>query len=298
MTDTIKAELVYYRIDTSRPGGCKAYEELCETLKEIPFETRVSKGVFPNGTTNFQLHKFIDSLREKLDIRIYISSVGYQFHSREVNLETEHLFKDQWNAAEGLRLFNKAAFEWPNLHIKEGYYIRQNPEMIAVLQSTAKCGYCGHQAPVGEKDFCDKCLSSPHLGVADLHLLRMEPIEAPEWRSGGVKSSQRAPLTQEELAVIMPRYTEAQTKLRKHQEAEVRADVEAEFDNSVELATIKRDGMLWILDAGISTENLIFYLHNRTFTFGWRNPVSKEVKTKLAERLKRFPFKFEIKGEE
>ena len=93
----------------------------------------------------------------------------------------------------------------------------------------------------------------------------------------------------------MPRYMEAQTKLREQQEAKLRADVEAEFHKSMELATIKRDGMIWILDVGIPTENLIFYPYTKTFCFGWRNPVSKEVRDELDEKLKEFPFKYEIK---
>ena len=294
MTGTIKAEMVYYRIDVSRPEGRKAYAELCETLKEIPFETWVTRGRFPNGDTNFELQKFINSLRNKLNI--HVSTADYQLHSREINLNTDYLFEDQWSTAEGFRLHNKASFEWPALHIKEGYYIRQNPQMIAVLQGTAKCGYCRHQAPVGEKDFCDKCLHSPYLEVTQLHLLRMEPIEDPVRRSGEVvKASQRAPLTQEELAVIMPRYVEAQTMVRREKEVKLRADVEAEHSKAVELATIKRDGMIWILDEGISMENLIFYPHTRTFTFGWRNPVSKEVRADLIEKLKQFPYDLEIK---
>ena len=294
MTDAIKAELVYYRIDVSRPEGRKAYAELCETLKEIPFETWVTQGGFPNGTTNFELQKYINSLRNKLNIEI--SSADYQLHSREINLKTDHLFDDQWSTAEGFRLHNKTQLEWPALHIKEGYYIRQNPEMIAVLQGTAKCGYCSHQAPVGEKDFCDNCISSPYLEVSQLRLLRMEPIEAPERRTGKTKVPRNAsPLTEAELAVIMPRYVEAQTKLREQRAAKLRAEVEAEYSKAAELATIKHDGMLWLLDAGIPTENLIFYPHTRTFTFGWRNPVSKEVKVELVEKLKQFPFDFEIK---
>lgn len=295
MTDTIKAELVYYRIDVSRPEGRKAYAELCETLKEIPFETWVSQGRFPNGNTNFGLHRFIDSLKEKLNINL--SWEDSQLYSREIHLETKHLFDDQWNTFEGLRLHNKAEFEWPALHIKEGYYIRQNPEMIAVLQGTAKCGYCDRQAPVGEKDFCDNCISSPYLEVANLRLLRMEPIEAPERRTGKPLKTPRgaSPLSEDELAVIMPRYVEAQTKLREQQEAKLRAEVEAGLSKVIELATIKHDGILWILDAGIPTENLIFYPHTRTFTFGWRNPVSKEVRAELVEKLKQFPFDFEIK---
>ena len=295
MTDTIKAELIYFRIDVSRPEGRKAYEELCESLREIPFRTWVVQGSFPNGSTNFEAHKFIDSLRRQLYIPT--PTTDCQIHNREINLKTDHLFEDQWNTAEGFRLHNKASFEWPALHIKEGYYIRQNPQMIAVLQGTAKCGYCGHQAPVGEKDFCDKCISSPYLEVSNLRLLRMEPIEAPERRTGKTLKIPRGarPLSEEEFAVVMPRYTEAQTKLREQQAAKLRAEVEAGLSKVIELATIKRDGMIWILDAGIPTENLIFYPHTKTFCFGWRNPVSKEVRDELDEKLKEFPFKYEIK---
>lgn len=295
MTDTIKAELVYYRIDVSRPEGRKAYAELCETLKEIPFETWVSRGSFTNGTTNFQLHKFSDSLRKELSINP--SSPDYQLHSREINLETKHLFEDQWSTAEGFRLHNKASFEWPALHIKEGYYIRQNPQMISVLQGTAKCGYCGHHAPVGEKDFCDKCIYSPYLEVSQLRLLRMEPIEAPERRTGKTLKIPRGarPLSEEELAVVMPRYMEAQTKLQEQQAAKLRAVIKRNLEQKIELAETDAKGMLWLLDAGISVENLIFYPHTKTFCFGWRNPVSKEVRAELVEKLKQFPFDFDIK---
>ena len=295
MTDAIKAELVYYRIDVSRPEGRKAYTELCETLKEIPFETWRIQGRFPNETTNFELHRFIDSLKEKLDI--HLSWEDSQVFNREIHLKTDYLFEDQWSTAEGFRLHNKTLFDWPALHIKEGYYIRQNPEMVAVLQGTAKCGYCDHQAPVGEKDFCDKCISSPYLEVSQLRLLRMEPIEAPERRSGETLKIPRGarPLSEEELAVVMPRYMEAQTKLQEQQAAKLRAVIKRNLEQKIELAETDAKGMLWLLDAGISVENLIFYPHTKTFCFGWRNPVSKEVRAELVEKLEGFPFNFEIK---
>ena len=295
MTDTIKKELVYFRIDVSRPEGCKAYTELCETLKEIPFESWRTVGMFASGTTNFGLHDFIKRLQKKLDI--HVSTADYQLHSREINLKTDHLFDDQWNTAEGFRLHNKTEFEWPALHIKEGYYIRQNPEMIAVLQGTAKCGYCGHHAPVGEKDFCDNCISSPYLEVSNPRLLRMEPIEAPERRTGETLKTPRGarPLSEEELAIVMPRYIEAQTKIRQEKEESLRAEIKRSLEQKIELAETDAKGMLWLLDAGIPTENLIFYPHTRTFCFGWRNPVSKEVRAELVEKLKQFPFDFEIK---
>lgn len=294
MTDTIKAELVYYRIDTSQPEGDKAYEELCKSLREIPFKTWVTRGRFPNGATNFELQQFINSLTKKLNINF--SRKTSQAYSREINLKIDHLFDDQWNTIEGFRLHNKASFVWPALHIKEGYYIRQNQEMIGVLQSTAECGYCGHQAPIGEKDFCDKCLHSSHLGGSNLHLIRMEPIEKPERRAGvTMEAPKRAPLTQEELAVIMPRYVEAQTKLQQEKEAKLRASIKRTLEERIELAETEAKGMLWLLDAGISVENLIFYPHTKTFCFGWRQPVSKEIKAELVEKLKEFPLIYEIK---
>ena len=283
--------MVYYLIDVSRPEGRKAYAELCETLKEIPFETWRISATITGGATS----KFLNSLREKLDIQI--SNTDYQLHSREIHLETEYLFENQWNAAEGFRLHNKTEFEWPALHIKEGYYIRQNPEMIAVLQGTAKCGYCDHQAPVGEKDFCDKCISSPYLEVSQLRLLRMEPIEAPERRTGETLKIPRSakPLSEAELTVIMPRYIEAQTKVRQEKEKELRVAIKRNLEQKIELAETDAKGMLWLLDAGISVENMIFYPHTKTFCFGWRQPVSKEVRDELDEKLKEFPFKYEIK---
>lgn len=287
---TIKTELVYYSIKT----GLKA--DLLKALGEIPFSTWKVYMVYPGGTANPQGRKFRESLLRKLGIDLSKLTDDIVC-SREVNLEVQNLFDNQWNTVEGFRLFNKVEFVRPNKGISEGYYLRQTPEMVAVLQGTAKCGYCGRQAPVGERDFCDNCISSPYLEVSNLHLLRMEPIEAPERRTGKTLKTPRGarPLSEEELAVVMPRYMEAQTKFREQQAAKLRAEVEAELSKAVELATIKRDGMIWILDAGIPTENLIFYPHTKTFCFGWRNPVSKEVRAELVEKLKQFPFDFEIK---
>ena len=124
MTDTIKAELIYFRINTAYPEGRKAYAELCETLKEIPFEKWVTQCRFPSGNRNFELQKFINSLRKKLNIEI--SLADSQLYSREINLNTDYLFDDQWNTVEGFRLHNKTEFEWPALHIKEG--VLHSPE--------------------------------------------------------------------------------------------------------------------------------------------------------------------------
>lgn len=51
MSDSIKTELVYFRIDVSRPEGRKAYSELCESLQKIPFKTWVTdRAIAPVGS--------------------------------------------------------------------------------------------------------------------------------------------------------------------------------------------------------------------------------------------------------
>lgn len=290
MTDkTIKTELVYYSIKT----GLKA--DLLKSLGEIPFSTWKVGMVYPNGRANAEGRKFRESLLRKLGIDL--SKVADDLVcSREVNLETQHLFDDQWNTVEGLRLFNKVEFVWSNKGIAEGYYLRQTPEMVAILQGTARCGYCGHQTPVGEKDFCDKCLGSPYLKETELNMLRMKPIELPEYRTKGAKKSSKVkPLTESELAELMPKYVAAQASLRAKEEAATRKALLRDFEKETSIAETKYKGTLWILDAGVSIENMIFYPHENTFTFGWRNPLSEAVKEAITKKLEGFPYTYRFK---
>lgn len=292
MTDkTIKTELVYY--STKAPVG----HELRKALREIPFSTWKVGMTYPNGTANVEGRKFRESLLRKLGIDLSKVHQGEDFTcSREVNLETQHLFDDQWNSVEGLRLFNKVEFVWPNKSICEGYYLRQTPEMVAVLQGTAKCRYCGHQAPVGEKDFCDKCLGSAYLKESELHLLRMEPIELPEDRAGGDKKRRTVePLTEGELEQLMPKYIAAQAGLKAKEEAATRKALLRDFEKETSIAETKYKGTLWILDAGVSIENVIFYPHEMTFTFGWRNPLSEAVKEAITKKMEGFPYSYRFK---
>ena len=292
MTDkTIKTELVYY--STKSPAD----HELLKALGEIPFSTWKVGMVYPNGRANAEGRKFRESLLRKLGIDLSKVTQGDYFTcSREVNLEVQHLFDDQWNSEEGLRLFNKVEFVWPNKGILEGYYLRQTPEMIAVLQGTARCGYCGHQTTVGEKGFCDKCLGSPYLKETDLNLLRMEPIELPEYRTKGAKKSSKVkPLTESELAELMPKYIAAQAGLKAKEEAATRKALLRDYEKESLTAETKYKGTLWILDAGVSIENVIFYPHEMMFAFGWRNPLSEAVKEAITKKMEGFPYSYRFK---
>lgn len=293
----IKTKLHFYSIFTDRQGGEKAYEEVKAELAKIPFDSWVVT-VSTETWIDHKAAKFLASLTSKLGIPLAPSE---HIKTVEVTLETDNLFDNQWNSAEGFRLFNRAQYRYANPKFKCGYWLEQTPEMVAILTGTAKCGYCGHKAPVGEKDFCDKCLGSPHLQEKNLHLLRMVPTEEPGLRET-VKSERKryrksssAPLTEQECETLLPRYVEAQTKTQRELAQKAISDALKKCERKVKLANMEYDGTVRIAEAGIQLDNVIFYEHTETFCFGWRNSLSGEVKEVLKEKLKDFPYKVELK---
>ena len=291
----IKTRLHFHSIFTDRQDGEKAYDEVKSELAKIPFDSRDTV-VSTRERIDHKAEKFLENLTKKLGIHF---EPGEHVKTVEVTLETDNLFDNQWNSAEGFRLFNKAKYTYANPKYKCGYWLEQTPEMVAILTGTAKCGYCGHKAPVGEKDFCDKCLGSPHLSEQDLNLLRMQPIEEPGLRET-VKSERkryrkRAPLTEQERETLLPRYVEAQTKAKSNHAQKALSDALKKCERKVKLANMEYDGTVRIAEADIPLDNVIFYEHTETFCFGWRNGMSDEVKEVLKEKLKDFPYKIELK---
>jgi hypothetical protein len=291
----IKTKLHFYSIFTHRQGGKEAYEEVKAELAKIPFnswDTTVST----DNWVDHKAAKFVDNLRSSLHINF---EPGEHVKTVEVTLETDNLFNNQWSTAEGFRLFNKAQYHHANPEYKCGYWLEQTPEMVATLTGTTKCGYCGHMAPVGEKDFCDKCLSSPHLEEENLHLLRMQPIEEPGLRETVKSERQRyrksAPLTEQERETLLPKYVEAQTKGKRELAQKALSDAHDKCVRKVKLANMEYDGTVRIAEAGVPLGDVIFYEHTETFCFGWRNSLSDEVKEVLKEKLKDFPYKYELK---
>jgi hypothetical protein len=291
----IKTKLHFYAILTDRQGDEKAYEEVKVELAKIPFDSWDTT-VSTRDRVDHKAAKFVDKLRSALHINF---EPGEHIKTVEVSLETDHLFDNQWSTAEGFRLFNKAEYTYANPKYKVGYWLEQTPEMVAILTGTAKCGYCGHMAPVGEKEFCDKCLSSPHLDEGSLHLLRMRPIEEPGLRET-VKSERKryrksVPLTEQERENLLPRYVEAQTEGKRELAQKAISEAHEKCARKVKLANMEYDGTVRIAEAGVPLGNVIFYEHTETFCFGWRNGLSGEVKEVLKEKLKDFPYKFELK---
>lgn len=216
-----------------------------------------------------------------------------------VELETKHLFDNQWNTGPMVGKAGYRVFDWAmdsryahgNPNLKRGHWIEQTEEMRAVRANRCKCGYCGNQMTMPDVPaFCPQCLDSEHLKSDQLHLTRMQPIA----------NNERAPLTEAELAERLPLYKAAQihgsTERSKVRIAKRRARLVTGRDDTIKHANIEHDGNMWLMDRGI-TEEPIYYKHTGRFCFGWRNDggVDAAVKPELIAALEGFPFPYDVK---
>lgn len=217
----------------------------------------------------------------------------------EIDLETEHLFGNQWNTApidgvsdKGYRVFDWAEdypIDFPK-YIKRGHYLVITPDMEEVRRNTHKCGYCGKQEPAQKGYvFCPHCMGSAYLDEKSLHLRRMLPVE----------SDERPPLTESERAYLIPIWKEAQLKgagerCEKAKKAK-RLQIENGYKNAINKAETEYKGFTWLLDNGFNVENVIYYSHTNKFSFGWMKPIDGELLSSLLDIISEFPFNYEIK---
>lgn len=276
--NTIKTKIHAYWFDIRKTEDQNAYLLLVERLKAQGlkvFETHGGKG-------HYHFVKPIDG--------------------KEIELETEHLFNNQWNTApigdseSGLRVFDWAQ-DYPinfDKAIKRGHYLEQTPEMAEVRRNTVACGYCGFQTTAQRGYvFCPQCIGSEYLKASELNLTRMRAVD---------DESPRMPLTKAESEHLMPLYKEAQlhgnTERDKKRIAKQRADIEKKYRAATSHAKNEHDGLLWLMDRGIKIDNVIYYSHTDRFSFGWRSPVAKEIESAILDVISEFPFNYEIKTED
>lgn len=282
MTQTIKTTLHTYWFDTSTEEGAAGYKQLCENMEKQGIECFETFG------------------------GVNISKGGHYAAYKKINgqvieLETKHIFNNQWNTApitgfseSGIRVFDWAqdylsAAHGMNPLIKMGHYLEMTQEMRDLRNNTLICGYCGHQEPLEEaksQDFCSHCLGSEYLSEYQINLTRLQPV---------FSKGEREPLTEEESQKIMPLYVEAQTKMKAKQAEAKREKILQAYDKAMNKASNEKDGQLWLLDRGLLTDNVIYYGHQETFCFGWRNPMSDAVKAELEKQLADFPFNYSFK---
>jgi hypothetical protein len=257
------------------------------------------------STDRFLLHKELEAKKLHLmsgwsgndgkDYDFYHKHI-LPFDGKAIPLNPEHLFNDQWNtgplptAPEGVRVHDWSEPYRPySYQTKYGYWLELDDEALALRKATYKCKYCGHMTQDPGDGFCHKCLGSEYLEEKDLHLLRMVSLAKP-W------GEKREKLTSEERAILYPLYLEAQGRVNGAKAEALRGEITAKRDKAIMLANEEHDGFKWLLDNGIKSDNVLYYSHSRTFSFGWRgNGIHKGVVEQLRASLEGFPFSFEIK---
>lgn len=230
----------------------------------------------------------------------------------EVVLDTEYFFENQWNEAKGSG--NRRLFDWREFYYgngrpdKTGHWLEITPEMAQLRTETFKCGYCGelygpqHITPIPESGFCTACIGGLHLKQDELYLLRLRRVV-------GGRSRGFPKLTAEESELLTPLYIEEQTISLRRAEERARQKDKEDIDGLVAKATRKaealirdakeeRDGKIWLWERGFQMDNVIYYSHSRQFGFGWRQPVSNDVRDKLLEVISEFPAAYTIKCED
>lgn len=211
----------------------------------------------------------------------------------EVELDTIRLFSNQWNTATQ-RVFDwyeTARFDGRGRAItqyRDGHWLEITDEMRRLRETTFVCGYCGrlYQEDEARETFCTACFDSSYLKESDLHLLRLLPV--------ALHLPMRPALTEEERVKLTPPYVEAQIRsttdrARKAQKRTMIA-VEEEYRN----ACIARDGISWLVDRGISVENVQFSRRDSAFEFGWMHKIEPSVAARLRTLLFVFPSTWRI----
>jgi len=268
----MKTVLHTYNFDLDNPAHREPYHQLKLKLEKTPGRGHKMHAIKPPGEAR-------------------------DYDPGEIELETEFLFENQWNANIG------RVFDWWEEYvvnrplIKRGHYLEITPEMVAIRRDTLKCGYTGQQFPAA--DFADKpkfntthqALGNCFLKESELHLVRLLPV-SDEF------TGKREPLTDAERDWLLPLYVAAQSKTQGEKRAKQIEEVKRKHDKEAALALTERDGMLWLLEHGVNIENCIFYDHTNTFCFGWRSPYGANAEQALQEAINGFPYQYEIKTQE
>lgn len=223
-----------------------------------------------------------------------------------IQLEIAHLFENQWNTGptpfgydgkpseSGLRVFDWVEDSWPNRSIKSGHWLEQTDEMREIRRNTHACGYCGKQEPAAKGHvFCPHCLDSEYLKANELHLTRMRAVATSF-------TTPREKLTEAERTHLLPLYTEAQihgtTERGTRRIKAERTRIAEKCDDTTKHAIIERDGLLWLLNRGYRTANVLYYTHTGVFCFGWRSPLDPTVASEVLDWISEFPYPYTIKA--
>lgn len=281
---TCKAKLHYYRFNVSIPAEREQYDSMVDRIKQNQPEVR--------GRWMHTISPPAERSKR---------SMGNE--TVEVEVELKHIFENQWNTTDGagggLRVFDwyqEYMTSGMNQTIRTGHWLELTPELADARRSTMKCQFCGcqygpyHQA-IPEKLFCLACLDSPYLKQEELYLTRLKHLAVPDFKC--------QPLTDAESAWLVPLYVDRQTVGNTSRAVKARAaeleKIESKYKRDISKAETEYRGFKWLHGKGLNIDNVIYYSHTDTFSFGWRTPLSADVVKQILQNVSEFPFKYELK---
>lgn len=195
-----------------------------------------------------------------------------ELDGRTLELDTKHIFDNQWNAIPGGRVFDWARDYLPKSNmLVRGHYLDLTDEMTALRDRTFSCGYCGHYAPWPDYAFCPKCIGSKYLTPEGFSLTRMWPVS----------DGKRPGITPEEKAERLALWQDARVNSPAAKDRATKRL--AALDAKVRAAQREREVMTWVIRAGLDDSNAIYYSHIDELVFGWRNPFDAD---QLARTIK------------
>lgn len=288
---TASATLTAYRFDLGTEEGKAQYAALVAGRAAAgvkPFASHIYNPGLDDTHT-----KYMNSIQAHVCMPedVKFNHPGGAF-SAPVTIELEHVFDNQMNSAAPLnaRLFDWSHNTYPNRHIVAGHYV-ESAELQHARATTCACGYCGKQYENGTPgQWCMECIESPYLDMATLPLLRLQLVN---------DKRDRPALSDEERAELLPIFEEARTRgitaRGKARIAKQRADILADYEKTISVAAIERDGKMWCNDNGIDTGLIIYYSHTKRFAFNWQGKLQGDELARLAEKVASFPFPFDMK---
>lgn len=205
---------------------------------------------------------------------------------KTLEVDTKYLFSDQFNtlpikglSENGLRIMADSVDE----------------VIDDIRDNVGCCQFCENRTPGIVSGFCDNCMDSPYLKEDELRkgATRILPVGTKRRKTNWIE------LTDEEFDKLRPVYVKRQTTGKNSRNAErlrkIRERLVSDCRDKIKTARTNRDGMLWLIDHGIETENCIYYSHTNKFCFGWRQSLAESVKEELKARLVDFPYPVEFK---
>lgn len=276
---------------------------MSKTLENSPVITTLLTSYCYN-TNNETEKKAYDELRAELsETRQCINAISTNSSRKKIvcgviQLETRHVFNDQWNTTvesetnPAIRVYDWYENIEHNANIKQGHYLTINSEMNILRNSVAKCDNCGAMHWLNDTLlFCDQCLDSEYLEESQLHRLRLRPISDSD--------DEMPPLTHVERGTLIHAYVVAQTvginsRAVAAKEAQ-RESLEKEYKKAMIETETKYNGFIWLMDKHINIQNCIYYSHLNVFCFGFKQAVSPSVRDAILEVINDFPFPYQIK---